>query len=71
MADVKKPGISLTVAESDGGVVGPRPAPGAPPGPDLQWIPGGTFHMGSDEHYAEERPVHRVTVDAFWMDRSR
>lgn len=25
--------------------------------------------MGSDEHDAEERPVHRVTVDAFWMDR--
>jgi sulfatase modifying factor 1 len=32
-------------------------------------IPGGTFAMGSESHYREERPVHRVTVDGFWMDR--
>jgi formylglycine-generating enzyme required for sulfatase activity len=25
--------------------------------------------MGSDKHYREERPVHRVRVDGFWMDR--
>ena len=34
----------------------------------MVWIPGGTFHMGSD-FYPEERPVHRVTVDGFWMDQ--
>ncbi|HEY9229598.1 MAG TPA: formylglycine-generating enzyme family protein [Gemmatimonadaceae bacterium] len=43
--------------------------PGDPPAPDMVWIPGGTFSMGSDSHYAEERPVHRVTVGGFWMDR--
>ena len=37
---------------------------------DMVWIPGGTFDMGSDTHYPEERPVHRVTVDGFWIDRS-
>ena len=36
---------------------------------DMIWIPGGTFRMGSDRHYADEAPVHRVTVDAFWIDR--
>ncbi len=25
--------------------------------------------MGSDKHYPEERPVHRVAVDGFWIDR--
>jgi formylglycine-generating enzyme len=39
------------------------------PFPDMIWIPGGTFRMGSDKHYVEERPVHRVDVDGFWMDR--
>ena len=37
---------------------------------DMVWIPGGTFRMGSDEHYPEEAPVHRVTVDGFWIDRT-
>jgi len=36
----------------------------------MLWIPGGTFHMGSDKHYPEERPVHRVAVDGFWLDRA-
>jgi formylglycine-generating enzyme required for sulfatase activity len=34
----------------------------------MVWIPRGTFMMGSDNHYAEEAPAHRVRVDGFWMD---
>jgi formylglycine-generating enzyme required for sulfatase activity len=26
--------------------------------------------MGSNKHYPEEAPVHRVTVDSFWIDRT-
>jgi formylglycine-generating enzyme len=40
------------------------------PSSEMIWIPGGTFKMGSDRHYPEEAPVHRVTVDGFWIDRT-
>ena len=45
------------------------PPPGPAPDPDMVWVPGGTFLMGSDDHYPEERPAHRVSVDGFWIDR--
>jgi sulfatase modifying factor 1 len=35
----------------------------------MVWVPGGAFSMGSDAHYPEEAPAHRVTVGGFWMDR--
>ena len=51
-------------------VVERTPAPpGPPPRPDMVWIPGGTYEMGSHDHYPEERPVHPVTVDGFWIDQ--
>jgi len=34
----------------------------------MRRIQGGTFLMGSTEFYPEERPVHSVAVDGFWMD---
>jgi formylglycine-generating enzyme len=37
---------------------------------DMVHVEGGTFRMGSDRHYREEAPVHRVTVDGFWIDRT-
>jgi formylglycine-generating enzyme required for sulfatase activity len=33
-------------------------------------IPGGTFRMGSDTHYPEEAPAHRVHVNSFWIDKT-
>jgi acetoin utilization deacetylase AcuC-like enzyme/formylglycine-generating enzyme required for sulfatase activity len=39
-------------------------------GDEMVLIPGGSFEMGSARGRADEGPVHRVTVDAFLMDRS-
>jgi len=38
------------------------------PYPGMVWITGATYRMGSDDHYPEEAPAHRVCVDGFWMD---
>lgn len=56
---------------------------GPPPGPapaGMVWIPGGEFSMGSkdprgevcggNEPMSDARPVHRVRIDGFWMDRT-
>jgi len=45
----------------------PEPAPSGERTGSV-WIPGGTFLMGSDRHYPEEAPAHKVTVGGFWMD---
>jgi len=33
----------------------------------MVWIPGGAFLMGSDRHYPEEAPAHKVKVAGFWI----
>ena len=54
----------------------PEPAPRG-----MVWIPGGEFSMGSNdpttdsscgghEHMKDARPIHRVYVDGFWMDKT-
>ncbi|HEV7284781.1 MAG TPA: SUMF1/EgtB/PvdO family nonheme iron enzyme, partial [Kaistia sp.] len=46
-----------------------RPSqPAHPSVSGMVYIPGGTFRMGSDDHYPEEKPTHRVTVDGFFID---
>jgi len=35
-------------------------------GPDMVWLPGGTFRMGQDDSpYADEKPAHSVQVSTF------
>lgn len=54
------------------GKAGESPTPSTTehsPRADMVWVPGGTFQMGSDDHYPEEAPAHRVGVDGFWMDQ--
>jgi formylglycine-generating enzyme len=36
---------------------------------NMSEIPGAKFLMGSDQHYPEEAPAHRVRVERFWIDR--
>jgi formylglycine-generating enzyme len=55
------------------------PAPGNPPA-GMNWIPGGEFSMGAKDPTAlpeggreameDARPIHRVYVDGFWMDKT-
>jgi formylglycine-generating enzyme len=33
-------------------------------------VVGGSFRMGSEAHYPEEAPVHSVTIESFWIDRT-
>ena len=57
----------------------PTQEPGASPN-GMAWIPGGEFSMGATDppaadqvamHGAEDaRPIHRVYVDGFWMDKT-
>jgi formylglycine-generating enzyme required for sulfatase activity len=45
---------------------GDETAPAAAEG--MVWIQAGSFRMGSDEFYPEEKPVRAVEVAGFWMD---
>jgi sulfatase modifying factor 1 len=45
-----------------------QPKPGQASHKNMVWIPGGTFAMGSNDHYPEEAPVHEASVGGFWMD---
>ncbi len=44
--------------------------PADPPSPDEVLIPAGEFRMGTEDGTAAERPVHRVWLDAFYLDRT-
>jgi formylglycine-generating enzyme required for sulfatase activity len=39
-------------------------------GMTLLYVPAGEFMMGSDSGDAEEKPVHTVYLDAFWIDKT-
>ncbi len=36
----------------------------------MRWIEPGSFTMGSDRHYPEERPARRLAIDGFWIDET-
>lgn len=62
--------LALVLSVACDGRTGAQRAPGdAPPG--MVWIPGSRFLMGSEGPHAlpNERPVHPVAVNGFFMDR--
>ena len=48
----------------------PAPYPARVEDDAMITLTGGSFLMGSDRHYPEEAPAHRVTVDGFAIDRA-
>jgi len=61
----KSPKTGAAARPADSEKSKPREGP-----PGMVWVPGGVFMMGDPSGYAEERPVHEVTVDGFWMDKT-
>ncbi len=49
--------------------VSPRPDPTGPPPEGMALVRGGTYTIGAADGDADERPVHRVTLDPFYIDR--
>jgi formylglycine-generating enzyme len=76
-ADMPPPTASAFTPTVPSTTVQPTPVP-----PGMVWIPGGEFSMGAAEPTGtdhnpvgmqatqDSRPVHRVYVDSFWMDRT-
>jgi formylglycine-generating enzyme required for sulfatase activity len=60
--------LNLTLSQPKIEEVESIPHPSQAPFDNMVWIPGGEFQMGSNDHYPEEAPAHRVRVDGFWMD---
>src|SRR4030095_8235946 len=51
--------------ERDGRIAQSNPVSG-----DMVWIPGGKFTMGANDGQSDEKPLHDVKVDGFWMDKT-
>jgi len=68
------PGVTFAAT-----IPNPTEAPGESP-EGMAWIPGGEFSMGNPDprgipagghdSMADARPIHRVYVDGFWMDKT-
>jgi formylglycine-generating enzyme len=69
-----------TLAVAFGPTISNTTPPPGPPPRGMAWIPGGEFSMGAMDPpatteagmhgAADARPIHRVYVDGFWMDKT-
>jgi formylglycine-generating enzyme len=37
---------------------------------EMVWVPAGTFWMGAEDGQSDEKPVHKVALDGFWIDKT-
>jgi formylglycine-generating enzyme len=64
-------GQTPAVAEDRASTTKRDQAPSEPAPDGMVWIPGGTFWMGGDDDSTSDaKPVHQVTLDGFWIDRT-
>ena len=67
--DQKAPPPVTAPSVTEPPIVEPPKEISAPEG--MVWIPGGSFLMGADDTtMADAGPVHEVTLDGFWMDKT-
>jgi formylglycine-generating enzyme required for sulfatase activity len=63
---------STSTSDKDAATASSTPEASAPEAPpDMLLVPAGTFTMGSDSGgEQDERPAHKVTLRAFWLDKT-
>ncbi len=63
---------TASTASEDLGEVRVNRTPAPTPAPDgMVWVPGGVFFMGnSAPEFADARPIHKVAIDGFWIDKT-
>ena len=64
------PAVNERQSKGAGNKATPEPHQPGPHG--MVWIPGGDFTMGTNSQpgWTDEKPAHRVRVDAFWIDET-
>ena len=74
-----EPSLTTTVTPEPSPTAAPTPEPQAGDvrivmrgGVEVEqvYVPAGSFMMGSEDGREHERPVHEVTLNAFWIDRT-
>ena len=58
-------GRGVAVADNEPGAAWKEPVTGM----EFVWVPPGCFMMGSESGNADERPVHEVCLDGFWLGK--
>jgi formylglycine-generating enzyme required for sulfatase activity len=68
--NVKDPAVAAETQQGEPPTLDKTTEPGQTPA-GMVWIPAGEFSMGSSEEmFSDARPIHRVRLKGFWMDKT-